>query len=152
VINDPRLSGDFAIRGTVMMPGSVIADGTVAITGTTIAAVGPSAGIDAGASAVKVQGIVLPGFIHLHNHLSWNILPRWIPARKFSNRYESCAVWANASATIRETTRNAKDSARIVSLAAMYWASPNTIKILAGNPAHGPHTQTVRVNTPERLE
>src|SRR6266404_5944926 len=35
----------------------------------------------------------------------------------------SCAVWANASATIRETTRNAEDSARIVSLAAMYWAS-----------------------------
>jgi hypothetical protein len=35
----------------------------------------------------------------------------------------SCAVWANASATIGETTRNAEDSARIVSLAAMYWAS-----------------------------
>src|SRR5205807_2091211 len=82
------LSADFAIRGTVMTPGSVIADGTVAITGTTIAAVGPSAGIPAGASAVKVQGIVLPGFIDLHNHLSWNVLPRWIPARKFSNRYE----------------------------------------------------------------
>jgi hypothetical protein len=56
----------------------------------------------------------------------------------------SRAVWANASAIIWETTRNAKDSARIVSLATMYWAS-HTIKILRGNLAHSPHARTVGV-------
>jgi hypothetical protein len=38
--------------------------------------------------AIKVPGIILPGFIDLHNHLTWNVLPRWLPGRKFANRYE----------------------------------------------------------------
>jgi hypothetical protein len=35
-----------------------------------------------------MPGIIVPGFIDLHNHLTWNVLPRWLPAQKFGNRYE----------------------------------------------------------------
>jgi 5-methylthioadenosine/S-adenosylhomocysteine deaminase len=82
------LAADWALSGTVVTPTSVIPNGTVAITDATILAVGPSAEIPASATAIKVNGIILPGFVDLHNHLSWNVLPRWIPAHKFSNRYE----------------------------------------------------------------
>ena len=81
-------SADFTLRGTIMTPGDVIADGAIAVTGATISAVGPAAGSSYTPSPVAVQGIILPGFIDLHNHLTWNVLPRWIPSRKFSNRYE----------------------------------------------------------------
>jgi hypothetical protein len=37
---------------------------------------------------VKDIGVILPGFIDLHNHLTWNVLPRWRPADKFRNRYQ----------------------------------------------------------------
>ena len=81
-------TADFTLRGTIMTPGDVIADGTIAVTGATIGAVGAAAGSSSVPSPVAVQGIILPGFIDLHNHLTWNVLPRWIPARKFANRYE----------------------------------------------------------------
>jgi 5-methylthioadenosine/S-adenosylhomocysteine deaminase len=84
---------DWTIAGTVLAPGGLIADGAVAISKQTIAAVGPSASIPSAASAIKVPGVILPGFIDLHNHLTWNVLPRWVPGRKFNNRYE----WQDAA-------------------------------------------------------
>jgi cytosine/adenosine deaminase-related metal-dependent hydrolase len=79
---------DWAIAGTVLAPGGLITDGAVSISKQMITAVGPSASLPAAASAIKVPGVILPGFIDLHNHLTWNVLPRWVPARRFNNRYE----------------------------------------------------------------
>lgn len=81
-------SADWAITGTVIAPNSVITDGMLAISGAKISAVGSGAALPAGISALKVQGVILPGFVDLHNHLTWNVLPRWLPAHRFSNRYE----------------------------------------------------------------
>jgi 5-methylthioadenosine/S-adenosylhomocysteine deaminase len=81
-------SADWAMTGTVIAPNSVISDGMIAISGAKISAVGSGAAIPAGVSALKVQGVILPGFVDLHNHLTWNVLPRWLPAHRFSNRYE----------------------------------------------------------------
>src|SRR4051812_5870822 len=79
---------DWTISGMVLSPNGIISDGAIAISKQIIAAVGPRASIPSSSSAVKVPGIILPGFIDLHDHLTWNVLPRWIPARKFNNRYE----------------------------------------------------------------
>ena len=80
---------DFTIAGTVMTPTGVVTDGALAVTGQTIGAVGPATSGSTGASAIKVSdAIILPGFIDLHNHLTWNVLPRWLPGRKFTSRYE----------------------------------------------------------------
>jgi 5-methylthioadenosine/S-adenosylhomocysteine deaminase len=79
---------DWSIAGTILSPNGIIADGTLSISDQKISSVGPSATVRGAANSIKVQGIILPGFIDLHNHLTWNILPRWVPGRKFSNRYE----------------------------------------------------------------
>jgi 5-methylthioadenosine/S-adenosylhomocysteine deaminase len=80
---------DFTIAGTVMTPTGVVTDGALAVTGQTIGAVGPATSVSTAASAIKVSdAIILPGFIDLHNHLTWNVLPRWLPGRKFTSRYE----------------------------------------------------------------
>lgn len=82
---------DWAISGIVLTPDQTIADGAVSISGTKIGAVGPSSSLPAGTVPTKIPGVILPGFIDLHNHLSWNALPRWTAAQKFANRYE----WQN---------------------------------------------------------
>ena len=82
-------ANDWTISGTILTPDKVISDGAIAISGQTITVVGAgSSSLPPGSSAVKTTGIILPGFIDLHNHLTWNILPRWLPSRKFANRYE----------------------------------------------------------------
>jgi hypothetical protein len=85
---DGATADDWAIAGTLLTPSGVIADGALAVSGQKIGAVGPSSTVPSAATAVKVPGIILPGFIDLHNHLTWNILPRWLPGRTFADRYE----------------------------------------------------------------
>lgn len=80
---------DFTITGTVIAPSGVVTNGALAVTGQTIGAVGPAASVPNSASAIKAaDAVILPGFIDLHNHLTWNVLPRWLPGRKFGSRYE----------------------------------------------------------------
>ena len=40
-----------------------------------------------GAQILETGDLVFPGFIDLHNHPSFNVLPRWSPPHKFPNRY-----------------------------------------------------------------
>lgn len=40
--------------------------------------------IGAADSSVKVPWIILPGFIDLHDHLTWNIQPRWLTGRSLT--------------------------------------------------------------------
>jgi cytosine/adenosine deaminase-related metal-dependent hydrolase len=81
-------AADWAITGTVLGPAGIVVHGAVSISGQTIASIGPASSISVRSSSIKVPGIILPGLIDLHNHLTWNILPRWLPGRQFSNRYE----------------------------------------------------------------
>lgn len=76
----------FALRGTILTPDGVIADGVVVIDGDRIAAVAdrpPSAGV-----VIDTGGIILPGLIDLHNHPMWSALPRWHTNGAFRNRDE----------------------------------------------------------------
>ena len=65
----------------------MIPNGTVIVHDNAIAQVGneqpPSDAI-----FIDDVGIILPGFIDLHNHLTSNVLPRWRPTQKFANRYQ----------------------------------------------------------------
>lgn len=84
---------DWTFSGTMLAPTGVIADGTISISSGKIASIGPSGSIQGAGTPIKLPGIILPGFIELHNHLTWNVQPRWLPSRKFSNRYE----WQDAA-------------------------------------------------------
>jgi 5-methylthioadenosine/S-adenosylhomocysteine deaminase len=78
----------WAIRGTLLLPDAVINDGTVVIVGDKIDQVGTGVPLPTGVQPVDVGGFVLPGLIDLHNHLTWNLFPRWRAGQLFHNRYE----------------------------------------------------------------
>lgn len=79
-------AGEWSLQGTLITPDQVIDQGVITIDGRKIAAVkatgpGPSC-------ATKIDGIILPGLIDLHNHLTWNVHPRWQPPNLYLNRAE----------------------------------------------------------------
>lgn len=77
----------FTLRGAIVTPSQVLTDGAISIHGSQIE--------DVGANLADVQGPVLetgsfifPGLIDLHDHITWNVQPRWRPNQLFKNRYE----------------------------------------------------------------
>ncbi|HKB89486.1 MAG TPA: amidohydrolase family protein [Opitutaceae bacterium] len=78
----------YALRGTLLTPDGVIKDGTILISGKKIEAVGADVKLSRMIPVFDTGGIICPGFIDLHNHLTWNVFPRWKAGRKFPNRYE----------------------------------------------------------------
>jgi 5-methylthioadenosine/S-adenosylhomocysteine deaminase len=78
----------YILRGTILTPSGALKHGYVGIVGGRIAAVSTKQPDIPGAVVLGTDGIVLPGFVDLHNHVSWNVLPRWHPPRLYANRYE----------------------------------------------------------------
>jgi 5-methylthioadenosine/S-adenosylhomocysteine deaminase len=76
----------YALRGTVVTPQSVIANGIVVVDGDTITSVGTIA--PKGTTVIDTGGIIFPGLIDLHNHVTWNAFPRWRSARAVTARYD----------------------------------------------------------------
>jgi 5-methylthioadenosine/S-adenosylhomocysteine deaminase len=85
---------DLSIEATMLTLAGILVDGTLSVSADgKIASVGPTAPNQGVIAPIKVSGVVLPAFIDLHDHLTWNVQPRWLPSRKFSNRYE----WQDAA-------------------------------------------------------
>jgi cytosine/adenosine deaminase-related metal-dependent hydrolase len=76
------------LNGTIVTPQKIIPDGWIMIKGEKISSVHESKPKVYGAVEIETGGIIFPGLIDLHNHISWNILPRWKPPHTFQNRYE----------------------------------------------------------------
>jgi len=76
------------LRGTVVTPSGPVANGTVLIEGKTIKVVGQDVAIPPGARVVDTHGTIYPGLIDLHNHVTWNVLPRWSAGSKSGARYD----------------------------------------------------------------
>jgi len=74
------------LRGTVVTPDGVIKHGYVGLVGGRIVSVSDKQPDIPDAVRVNTEGIILPGFIDLHNHVPWNVLPRWSPDRTFTNQ------------------------------------------------------------------
>jgi 5-methylthioadenosine/S-adenosylhomocysteine deaminase len=74
------------LRGAVVTPAEVLPDGLVSISGTRIAQVEAVAGRPQ--TVVETDSYIFPGLIDLHDHVTWNFLPRWKPNELFNNRYE----------------------------------------------------------------
>src|SRR5260370_24990965 len=81
-------AADWKISGTILTPSGLVSDSIISISNEKISAIGPSSSTPATASAAKMPGVILPRFIDLHNHFTWNVLPRWVPGRRFGNRYD----------------------------------------------------------------
>src|SRR5215510_12188026 len=79
------------LRGTVLTPDGVIPRGYVGIANGRIASVSAVRPDAPDAAWVNTDGIILPGFVDLHNHVPWNVLPRWRPSGLFTDQRQ----WAN---------------------------------------------------------
>jgi 5-methylthioadenosine/S-adenosylhomocysteine deaminase len=77
-----------ALTGTLVTPQEVVPEGTVLIQNGRILASGADVKLPAGTRVVHTEGVIAPGLIDLHNHLTWNVLPRWKPIQEFGSRYD----------------------------------------------------------------
>ena len=76
------------LRGTIILPNGVVNHGYVAIVNGRIASVSEKQPDIPDAVNLNTHGIILPGFVDVHNHLKFNVLPPWKPGRLFTNRYQ----------------------------------------------------------------
>jgi 5-methylthioadenosine/S-adenosylhomocysteine deaminase len=74
------------LRGTVITSSEAPKDAVIAISGNKISEIKSSSAESGG--AVETNSYIFPGLIDLHDHITWNFLPRWNPGEKFNNRYE----------------------------------------------------------------
>jgi 5-methylthioadenosine/S-adenosylhomocysteine deaminase len=81
-------STPIAITGTLVTPQEIVPNGTVLFQNGKILAAGAQVQLPPGTSTVRTDGIIAPGLIDLHNHLTWNVFPRWKPIQEFGNRYD----------------------------------------------------------------
>ena len=72
------------LRGTIIVPDGVIKHGYVGIVNGRIVSVSDKPPALPDAITVNTHGIILPGFVDLHNHVPWNVLPRWTPPQVYT--------------------------------------------------------------------
>jgi len=76
------------LEGTIVTPGRVIPDGWILIERGRISQVSETKPQAPDALEMITDGIIYPGLIDLHNHLSYDVFPRWHPKHLYSDRYE----------------------------------------------------------------
>jgi len=81
-------SAPIAITGTLVTPQEIVPNGTVLIQNGKILAAGAQVQVPQGARVVHTDGVIAPGLVDLHNHLTWNVFLRWKPNEEFGNRYD----------------------------------------------------------------
>jgi len=53
-----------------------------------IEAIGAKVKVPPGVTRIALEGVVFPGLVDVHNHLTWNVLPHWSLPHIVKNRYE----------------------------------------------------------------
>jgi 5-methylthioadenosine/S-adenosylhomocysteine deaminase len=82
------------IRGTLVAPAGVL-EGEVVVEDDTITCVAADCPDPPNASIYTVKdGYIYPGFVDAHNHVAYNVLPKWTPPRLYVNRGQ----WQRAKA------------------------------------------------------
>jgi 5-methylthioadenosine/S-adenosylhomocysteine deaminase len=78
--------GAFALNGKIVTPGGIV-DGKLVIQGSTISCVGPDCTVPSGATSFAITDAwIFPGFIDAHNHVAYNVLPKFNPPHLTKNR------------------------------------------------------------------
>ena len=88
----------YALEGVVVTPAGVVRDGMVVVRGGAIEAVGAGLILPKDTQVIKTGGVIFPGLIDLHNHLIWNVFPRWVPPHAVGDRYDWQAMPAYLAA------------------------------------------------------
>jgi 5-methylthioadenosine/S-adenosylhomocysteine deaminase len=77
----------YALTGTIVTPSQVLEGGVISVAGNKIDDVRASSSTGQG-SAIETESFIFPGLIDLHDHITWNLLPRWRTGQLYRNRYD----------------------------------------------------------------
>ena len=80
------------LRGTIIIPEGVIRHGYLGILNGRIVSVSETQPDLPDAIVINTGGVILPGFVDAHNHVPWNVLPRWAPGGGYTNQPD----WADS--------------------------------------------------------
>ncbi len=78
----------YALAGTLVTPAGIVDDAIILIADGKIQAVGAGISLPPGTPLIRTGGVIFPGLIDLHNHLVWNVFPRWTPRSPVGDRYD----------------------------------------------------------------
>lgn len=85
------------LRGVVLAPSGPIEPGEVLIVDAQIRCVAARCEDEPGAAEatiIETNGVISPGLVDAHNHLTYNFLPEWVAGQLYDNRY----TWADETA------------------------------------------------------
>jgi 5-methylthioadenosine/S-adenosylhomocysteine deaminase len=75
------------LRGPIVTPYGSVLQGEVVIEGDSITCVAADCPDPPGANIFTVSdAFIFPGFIDAHNHVAYNVLPKWTPPKLYLNR------------------------------------------------------------------
>ncbi|HYC62413.1 MAG TPA: amidohydrolase family protein [Thermoanaerobaculia bacterium] len=121
----------YALRGTLVTPDVVIENGVLLVRDGVIADAGASVAIPDGAEVIDTKGFIYPGLIDLHNHLTWNVHPRWSAGTQTKTRYEwqAMAAYAVGLAGPQSKVRGQApcDIERFAEVKALVWGATSTV-------------------------
>jgi 5-methylthioadenosine/S-adenosylhomocysteine deaminase len=84
-----RSQETYALSGIVWTPSGFVQHAVVVISNGIIERVDTAdIRLPTGVKVVNTGGVIFPGLIDLHNHLTWNVFPRWTPPVPVGDRYE----------------------------------------------------------------
>jgi 5-methylthioadenosine/S-adenosylhomocysteine deaminase len=78
----------YLLRGTLITPNDIVEKGGVLVSGNIIGEVGANIKAPPSVKTFEMDGFIYPGLIDLHNHITWNLFPRWKPNDYMPNRYQ----------------------------------------------------------------
>lgn len=121
----------YGLRGTLVTPDVVIEDGVLLVRDGVIADAGANITIPAGTEVIDTKGFIYPGLIDLHNHLTWNVHPRWSAGTLTKTRYEwqAMAAYAVGLAGPQSKVRGEApcDVERFAEVKALVWGATSTV-------------------------
>ena len=80
----PMDGAPIVLRGTIVTPDGVIKHGYVLVENGRIVEVSDKQPDVIGAVELNTDGIIYPGLVDVHNHVAWNVLPRWTPPHVYT--------------------------------------------------------------------
>jgi 5-methylthioadenosine/S-adenosylhomocysteine deaminase len=99
------------LRGPILRPDGSVLNGELVVEGDTITCVAADCPDPPGASIFTISdAFIYPGFIDAHNHVAYNVLPKWTPPRLYQNRgqWQASVAYKAFKASYARLKDNAK--------------------------------------------
>ena len=118
-----------ALIGRILLTDHSIKNATLLLIDEHIAAVGDRITISRESIVIHTKGIILPGLIDLHNHLMYNIFPRWKPNQEhISNPNTSSAKSITSSRSRMSNATLCRNQSHYTRCNECHWRFTKTVQ------------------------